>query len=281
MDSSSYTYIPVDLDDELYLSDLPLDVLEDAIRTQFDNPLEYRKKDYLQSFITRYEFSKENLEDTEDGSFDIEQYHDLFIGFMTRIFDDYLGVGFVDIDNKSSEDMNDIVHIAYRFFIKNIKRNFVNIVRNYIKENEKELSETLTRKKDVTTLAFKSEIDDDFTILILSNMGEVVERALDSVRDAFDIDEFLNYCEVDEPVFEVDFIREAYDSMDITGNFLEKYVDMVDKNFRIEIESKIRNILLKDYPNRVKREEDDDSRGEEEGREEESEAASDIDGSEA
>ena len=52
--SVDYNYFPMDIDDELFLTDVPLNVIENSLSTQFDDPLEYRKNDYVQSFITKY-----------------------------------------------------------------------------------------------------------------------------------------------------------------------------------------------------------------------------------
>ena len=54
--SREYDYEPTEIDDELFLSEVPLELLEQSLEVQFNNPIEYRKRDYIQSFITKYEF---------------------------------------------------------------------------------------------------------------------------------------------------------------------------------------------------------------------------------
>ena len=249
MGKAEYYYQPSNLDDELFLCDTPLDVLESSIKYQFQYPLEYRKKDYIQSFITKYDFSVESMD--EDDMFSLEMYHDEFMGFMLKIFDEFLNIGFVDFDNKSEEDQHDLIHLTYRFFIKNIKKNFVNIITNYINENKDELNGSLERKKDVTSLNFKTEIEDEYDILVLSNLADIIDQALDDIRSAYDVDQFFKMCATDEPILELDFVSSRYENMELTGNFLEKYVDMIDSDFRFEIQSKIRNRILKKYPKRI------------------------------
>ena len=72
-----YIYQPTDLEDELFLSEVPTEIIQSSIKTQFEEPLEYRKKDYIQSFITKYEFSKENL--LEDDVIMLDIYRDKFL----------------------------------------------------------------------------------------------------------------------------------------------------------------------------------------------------------
>lgn len=249
MGKAEYYYQPSNLDDELFLCDIPLDILKSSIKYQFQYPLEYRKKDYIQSFITKYEFSIESMD--EDDMFSLEMYHDEFMGFMLKTFDEYLNVGFVDFDNKSEEDQHDLIHLTYRFFIKNIKKNFVNVILNYIDENKNELNDSLERKKDVTSLSFKTEIEDEYDILVLANLADIINKALDDIRSAYDVEQFFKLCATDEPILELDYVSSRYENAEITGNFLEKYVDMVDSEFRFEIQSKVRNKILKKYPKRI------------------------------
>ena len=261
MGKAEYFYQPTNLEDELFLCDIPLDVLTSSIESQFQYPLEYRKKDYVQSFITKYEFSVENMD--EDEMFSLEMYHDEFIAYkclendekilnMLKLFDQYLNVGFVDIDNKSEDDQHDLIHLTYRFFIKNIKKNFVNMITNYINENRDEItSSTAFRKKDVTSLNFKSEIDDEYDVLVLANLSDIIDAALTDMKSEYDVEQFFKLCECDEPILELDFVRSRYEKMEITGNFLESYSDMVNEDFKIEIQSKIRNRILKKYPKRI------------------------------
>ena len=136
---------------------------------------------------------------------------------------------------------------------KNIKKNFVNVVRNYIEENRKELQSSFEKKKDVTSLTFKTEIDDETDVIILANLIEIIHNILDFVKENCDVDDFLKLCQDDEVILELEYVKSAYDRTDITGNFVELYVDMVDETFISDIQSKIRNKILKKYPKRTKK----------------------------
>lgn len=244
---SDYIYEPTDIDDEVFLSDIPLEIIKKSIETQFDDPLEYKKKDYVNSFITKYEFSRDNLNGDELESLD--EIHDKFIGFMMNIFNSYLDIGFNDLDTMEEDEQHEVIHLTYRFFIKNIKKNFVTLITNYIEKNKEELCENAVHKKDVTTMTFKAEIDNEDDIIILSNLGNVISYIL-SID--FGVDEFLDLCINDSHCLETEFVKKKYDDFTIVGNFVEKYIKMVDSNFRIELESKVRNRILKKYPIRKK-----------------------------
>jgi len=244
---SDYGYSPTDLDDVLFLSNIPIDILKENIQSQFDDPLEYRKRDYIQSFITKYEFSMENS--FEDDLDDVKEYRDEFIKFMIGIFDEYLGVGFNELDRLSVDEQLETIHLTYRFFIKNIKKNFVNIVKNYIEENKNILEDDLVIKNDVTSNAFNSIIDDKFDILVLCNLSEIIEIVFEYLKTEADVDDFLKLCVKDEPILERNFVNNKYNKGILTGNFVENYTDMIyDTYFVTELQNKIRKSILKKYP---------------------------------
>ena len=272
--SVDYNYFPMDIDDELFLTDVPLNVIENSLSTQFDDPLEYRKNDYVQSFITKYNFSRENYR--EEDLMDLDSIRDEFVSFMLEKFDTYFNVGFVDFDSLDEEHQHEAIHIIYRFFIKNIKKNFVNIIWNYIQKRKKEIQEIVEKKKDVTTAAFKQEINNEYDIQVLSNMSKIIDYVFAQIRLSDDVDIFFKWCQGDDYILELEYIKMMYSKMKVTGNFIDKYIDMIDDDFKSEIQSKIRNKILRNYPTRVTKKEslqtdDDDIEGNDDGDEEPSE----------
>ena len=132
----------------------------------------------------------------EDELETLQKLDEGFISFMLKIFDEYLDISINDIDQLPTEDQHELLQLTYRFFIKMIKKNFVSVVINYIDENKSDLCELLPKKKDVTTMAFKAEIDNDDDILILANLKDVIRIVL--LETDFGVDEFLDlsilYC---------------------------------------------------------------------------------------
>jgi hypothetical protein len=170
---------------------------------------------------------------------------------VSEIFDKKLDVSFVDIGEKSEEVQNDLLHYAYLFFIKNIRKNFINIFTNEIKNNKSELASRYTKRRDVTYLTFVNELDDEEVVLILSNLSDVIDVIIAKMIDSYDVDEFFRMCDSGECNLNLEFIKNAYDKFDITGNFIEKYALMIDNYFKVELEARLRSNILKDYPDRT------------------------------
>ena len=185
----------------------------------------------------------------EDELEALEGLNENFISFMLHMFDKYLNIGINDIDQLEVEDQHELIHLTYRFFIKNMKKNFVNVIINYLDEKKKEICEDLPKKKDVTFNIFKEEIENEDDVVILSNLDRVIDLVLST---DFDVDEFLQLCEGDGSSLENEFVRDKFEDFTLVGNFIIKYVNMISDDFKIDLESKIRNRILKRYPVRKK-----------------------------
>ena len=245
MSEIEFEYTPNEISSEMFLSEIPLSLMKENIIAQFNDPLEYRKKDHITSFLNMYYYSKDNVNVFEDEEIDnVIELRDDFYQFMQKLFKDYLGIGFVDFDDQSEKDQDDLIHFTYRFFLVNIKKNFVCFVLNYINDHREDFPAEDEKKKDVTSLSLKKEITDPVDIYILSNLGSVIDTALHPYDT--DVDEFFKYCS-DDDCLENRFIEKAFDDMKITGNFVEKYIELIDSDFYSEIESKVRNKILKKY----------------------------------
>lgn len=235
----------VKFDDEIFLSDVPLSLIKNSLKKQFDEPWEYKKRDYIQSFVDNYNLKKDNM--TIDDKDEMEESHDQFISYVIKLFDVYLGIGFPNIEDMDDDDQHELLQLTYRFFINNIKKNITTFIYNYISQNINEISETLPRKKDITTMNFKSEIPDEDVVIILSNLSDVITYIF---TQEYNVDEFLDLCEKNSTSTETEFVRDKYESFDITGNFVEKYFMMITEYDIVEIESIVRRKILKNYPQR-------------------------------
>lgn len=237
------SYRPDDLNDEIFLSELPATLLQENIRSQFKEPMEYKKMDFVQTFIHKYMYTKENMElESTDYDSDLPQIFQNFVIFMEDIFSEYLGIGLPTLDELSEDDQLELIHNTYRFFITNIKKNFVGMVTSYITLHSKLLTENYSKKKDVTTLSLKKEVDDQSKLMIISNLGDIIDFIF---AEEILVDEFMKLVYSYDPSFETEFVTAKFDSFDITGNFYENYVNMISMDFKSEIESKIRSKLLK------------------------------------
>lgn len=239
-----FDYEPNDIDDEIFLSQAPLSLLEENIRSQFEDPVENHKTDFVQTFLNKYIYTKEN--DLEDEDDEIEGYHDNFIAFMESILQEYLSIGLPNIDDEDNEYQEEIVHYLYRFFIIYIKKNFVRLIIHYIEDHEKDLYDVLPKAKDIAYQSYKQAIEDEEKLTIISNIFRAVKQVLHEAKE-LTIDEFFDYVRADATNLEIDFILEKYDSGDINGNFVEDYIDMIDPYLQDEITCKVKNKLLKKW----------------------------------
>lgn len=241
-----FDYEPGEIDDEIFLSQAPLSLLEENIRSQFEEPGEDHKTDFVQTFLNKYLYTKQN--DLEEEDDEIEGYHDDFILHMENLFREFLSVGIPNLEDEDNEYCEEMVHYLYRFFIINIKKNFVRLVLHFIEERKDWLYDALPKTKDIAHMSYKDVIDDEVDLTIISNIYGAVKRVLKEAKQ-FTIDDFFEYARSDATNLEIDFILEKYDNNEVNGNFVEKYIDMIDPILRDEITCKVKNKLLKKYTN--------------------------------
>jgi hypothetical protein len=246
---SNFGYSPIDLSDEIFSSEASIDLWISSIESQFKSPIDDRKRDYIESFITRYEYELENTVDDNDVA-RLNGERDRFFDLVIDIFEKYLSLGFPNIGDRSNEDQNDIIHLTYRFFIRNIKKNFVNIILNYINDYEDFIQDHFQKKNDVTTNNFKDELVSDYDVNVLCNLGDIIDTIFEELIDSNDCEEFFRLCRGDDVCLELEFVNDQFTNDVITGNFIEKYINMVDEDFKILLQSKVRNKVLKKYPYR-------------------------------
>lgn len=238
-----FDYQPQDSDEEVMLSELPLSIIKDSIKQQFDDPVTYGMNDFVQTFETRYIITKEDMD--EENEEEIETLYNTFIVFMRDIFKERLSLGFPELDDMTEEEQLELIHYAYRFFILNIKKNYTMLVWSYIQEYKAEIAEILPKKKNVSTNALREVIEDPDDITIISDMGECINLIVDNPD--LTVDDFMKLSRGAEPNLENDFINEKYDDFNINGNFIPQYSRMLDPTTRIEIECNIRNKILSKY----------------------------------
>lgn len=240
-----------DDDDTSYISAIPIDIILDSIKRHFESPLEYKKKDYIIEYIKKYEYTRDYQNIAEEETEPYQIMHDRFITEVLKLFEEYLDIAFIDIGDESNLEQCERIHHVYRFFIKNIKKNFLRICKYEITHNTSEFSSGLEKRRDVTYRTFKKEIDDEEYALILSNMNIVVERILDKIKNNYTVDKFLKVVDPGEYDQDYEFVKGGYGSQNyLIGNFIEPYCSMIDEEFEIELESKLRSVILKKFPNR-------------------------------
>lgn len=237
-------YEPQDVDSAVLLSEMPLNVLMGSIEKQFIDPTESNNTDYVQSFITKYQVTKNTYTEEEDFE-ELSKLYDTFVSFMENILRERLNIGMPELDNISEDDQLELIHYIYRFFILNIKKNFTSFIYHWIKENGDSIAEDLPKRKDVSANALREVIEEGKDLAIITNLNIVITMALND--QSVDVDEFLSLARGKGADLENDFITDHFDSFDITGNFVEPYCKLLDEDTLVEIECKVRNKILKKY----------------------------------
>lgn len=237
-------YVPQDADDEILLSEAPVDVLIESITKQFEDPLEYRGYDFIQSFITRYMLTKDNCVEEEDVE-ELQRLYVKFVSFVERIFHEQLGIGIPELEDKPEAEQLEIIHYVYRFFIINLKDNYQNYIYQYIKDNKKKLADQLPDRDDVSTNSLRTVVDDHDDLMVLANLTSAIDIVLKD-EDVL-VDDFLSLAYGKDNNLENDFISDKFEEFALTGNFVIPYNKILPEEMRIEIECKVRNKLLKKY----------------------------------
>lgn len=236
-------YEPSDAESEVMLSDIPLDILMTSVRNQFDNLSDYVGTDYMQTFITRYTVTKDNTLNEDDELERVRKYYEIFVGFMEELLSEKLGVGIPDLEDMGEDEALEILHYIYRYFLLNMERNFTSFVYNYIEENKEKCAKDLLSRENTTTEALKKVMDDDDMFLIISNLPIVVGACL--TDESTTVDQFLTYSHGKGDYLENEYIQEKYDAFQITGNFVDKYKDLMEASeLRIKVEIGVQEKLL-------------------------------------
>ena len=130
----TYDYEPTPIETEIFLTDEPMRLLLQQIKTQFENPSNNNKIDYVDSFINTYRASIEQVE-TDDDENELDRLIREFMSKMLEFFRAYLDVEFVDASNLDYNTLLDRIHMTYRYFILNIKHNFSAYCGNILDRN--------------------------------------------------------------------------------------------------------------------------------------------------
>lgn len=231
-------------------------VEKETINHQFNDPTTPRK-DHLSGILKTIKRIKDDVnasKDLPDLAFSpedcLEQLnsaHSDLVGSLVYLFKTYLNIGIPEIGDMSDDEQDRILIALYEYFILDMKKNFVQRVMHYIRNyNDNGILSICERKKDITTMSLKNEIEDEDTVLIISNICNIIDYSL---RDT-DIDDFLmSTAHPDRGNYLV--IKDLYDNFKITGNFVRSYMNMITVSFQSELELKIREKVLKQYRRKI------------------------------
>lgn len=231
-------------DEEEFLTMVPLNLTKENLLYQVTHPSEQRTVDFIHSFIQRYEYSKSLVSD-EDERIELIALRDDFLGFFEELMKRMLGVGYPDLRDLAENEQNELIHFSYRYFVMQMRENFVNLITNYIIDHLDDFRGNGLKRKDVSTIVYKKEFGDVDDASIIANLSTIIGNIL---RESdLSVDEFFILSQSDFPSMENTFMQEKYDELKITGNFVSNYVLMIPPRMHVEIETRVRGKLLKKF----------------------------------
>ena len=174
---NEFLYTDRNEDEEEFLSRVPLTLLKENLLYQVKHPTEDRKVDFLAPFIRGYEYSKSVVEEEED-KVELMEMRDSFLKFYEELMSRTLGIGFPNLYDIPENEQNELIHFTYRYFIMQMRGNFVNLICNYITEHMSELYEHGNKRKDVSAVAYKKELGSTMEAGIISNLSTIMDKIL-------------------------------------------------------------------------------------------------------
>ena len=229
------------------VKNLSSELIEENIKSQIAKPLEARL-DCVETFDEQIEESlaDPDLQDDEIKAIQLERAR--FYNKIIALIDDKycLECDLETIASKSTDDLGDICHAMYHFFVLKRKKNIKNMMLNYILSNSEDICNALDylrKKKDVTTIVAKKNIDDPDISVILANLQEVL-----GYIKSLDIDMADMIKQLDSELFDIAIITDMMNNCTMNCNYQARYFAPLwgyqDYNYD-EILSKISHGIVK------------------------------------
>lgn len=244
-----YEFNPVPVETEIFLSEEPMRLLLEHIKTQFKNPHK-QSIDYVSTFISNWRYSIPQIESDDDKVY-LQELLSEFIVSMQNIIREYTDVEFVNIDDDGPSEALDRIHMVYRYFVLNIKHNFASYCSNMIDNNKDKYINFYKEEEHLTSIRYDNDIEDKDTSILLANLYSIINDILYAPPTT--IDEFIKYSDYNNPRLETEVLDELYNDYKVVGNFLEKYTKMLNNNIISDIEIKIKKRILKKYKQSLKK----------------------------
>lgn len=235
-------------EEESYGEYLSIDMIMATIEEQFANPFQYAKQDFMKQYFALRSYRRKMA--VEDDDLEEITEEDLeFKGFMIRIFMDYLKIGFPNITDMNEDEQDALLHMTYRLFFFHIKRNFKSLIYNTLIKNEEYFLNLFEYDTDYNSVIEKSQPFLTSTgLLFMHHIFEIGQYIINP--DTYEtVDDFLDLIASSslKNQAEITTVSEAYETCDITGNFIFDYLSMLDQDNDGEISELIAFYIRKCY----------------------------------
>lgn len=218
---------------EMLLADLPMELIKENVKSQINRI--YGNINYLNIVSDKLRIIEERYDD-QDVKTQVNDIRNQFFSEIIDIVSEKFDV-YVNIDYSNTYQTERIAMDLYEFFIVEIRRNTYKFILNYIKENKKDIVETLglsKPKKDVTTISARKKLK-SVDVKIISNLYDVADYI---INIGVDDNDFLDYTRNTD-------ISDLYNTNTISGNLAEQFLQFAkDNNIVSEIIPDIYSKLL-------------------------------------
>lgn len=228
-------------DIERILGDLPLDLIKENITTQVSDPLTY-PSNYCDEVYEAFDEAKDEVGHIDDHKAELEGERNLFTNFLLQELESKFDLG-MDISSMYDNEIETLVRYCYEFFVIRFRDNMNSFLLNYILSNKMSLSSLFDdeyKRKDVTTMNMKKQLDSREDILILSNLPDVINYIL---SQEISNEDFLNLS-VEDGELVGEQIKEANASFKLAGNFVANIIDEIKFTHNDDIDEFCSNIRL-------------------------------------
>lgn len=233
----------IDLD--MMLSDLPIDLMKENIRYQIDNPLNVGS-DYSTIVLDKCRMILKEYGHIDEHKMEIENTMDEFYRFIINSLDEKFALD-VDYESMSTNQIIELGHTLYKFFILRYRKNVSRFIYKFIMKNKKMLSEQYPnddKRKDVVTVVLKKKTKNKDEIRILSNLPLVIKEVLSIEHEP---ETFMDLC-CSTDQYEAELIKEWLENFTIAGNFTDKYLSLILDMYNDvldEIQAEVKMKLMK------------------------------------
>lgn len=228
-------------DIERILGDLPLELIKENITTQITDPLTY-PSNYCDEVYDAFDEAKDEVGHIDEYRAELEGERNSFTNFLLQEMETKFDLG-VDTNSMYDSEIESLVRNCYEFFVIRFRDNMNSFLLNYILSNKMTISSLFDdeyKRKDVTTMNMKKQLDSREDILILSNLPDVINYILN--QDITNED-FLNLA-VEDGEYVGEEIINANSSFKLAGNFVASIIDEIKFTHNDDIDEFCSNIRL-------------------------------------
>ena len=228
--------------------DLKDTLIRENLKLQIENPFD-TKVDHVEVFIQQADAYLEGQEEPNDElRKTIDRMKTDFCLDVIKMIDDKFNIAFDEetMATYTPEEIQNACEGIYSFFILRRRKCIKNIILNYILEHLSEIGEVLDylkKKKDVTSIAAKTIVEDPDLAMVLANLPDIIDyfKTLD-----LPMSDLIQYLDT-----ELFYVSEVQDLMSrgiiadwFQGKYFEPIFDAHDNNYD-DIMARIEHGLIK------------------------------------